>query len=62
MKLTYRGVSYKRNSSEVKMSETNMFAIYRGIPYCILRPISQNNESCKNLKYRGVSYSINETA
>ena len=58
MKLTYRGLSYNRNSSEVKMSGTNIFAIYRGIPYCIRRPISQNNESSKNLNYRGVSYSI----
>lgn len=61
MKLTYRGVSYERNSSQVKMSETNMFAIYRGIPYCVFRPtVYRNNESSKNLKYRGVSY-INET-
>ncbi|MGB3759960.1 MAG: DUF4278 domain-containing protein [Rivularia sp. (in: cyanobacteria)] len=60
MFLTYRGLSYKRNSSEVETLETNRFAIYRGIPYCIHRStISQNNRSRKNLKYRGISYSTN---
>lgn len=60
MFLTYRGLSYKHNSSEVKTSETNRFAIYRGIPYCIHRSIiSQNGQSRKNLKYRGVSYFTN---
>ncbi len=60
MFLTYRGLSYERNYSEVKTSETNRFAIYRGIPYCIHRSIvTQNNRSRKNLKYRGISYSTN---
>ena len=60
MFITYRGLSYKRNSSEVETSETNRFAIYRGIPYCIHRSIiSHNHQSRKNLKYRGISYSTN---
>ncbi len=60
MFLTYRGLSYKRNSSEVSTWETNKFAIYRGIPYCIHSSIvCQNNRSRKNLKYRGISYSTN---
>ena len=56
MQLTYRGLSYKRNNSELETSETNIFAIYRGIPYSFRRPISQNKRSPKILKYRGVSY------
>lgn len=60
MILTYRGLSYERNSSQFETLETNRFAIYRGVPYCIHRPIiPQNEKSHKNLKYRGVSYSIN---
>jgi hypothetical protein len=60
MLLTYRGLFYQRNSSEIKTSETNRFATYRGIPYCIHRSvINQNNQSRKILKYRGISYSTN---
>ncbi|MEA5594509.1 DUF4278 domain-containing protein [Rivularia sp. UHCC 0363] len=61
MKLTYRGVSYQHNNSPIETSETNIFAIYRGIPYCIRRSVSfrQNEQLQNNLKYRGISYSIN---
>lgn len=58
MLLTYRGVSYQRNSSKVQMSETNIFGIYRSIPYCLHRAtLSRNDRSFKNLTYRGISYS-----
>ena len=60
MKLTYRGVSYERNNSPVETSETNIFAVYRGVPYCVRRPIySQKEQLQKNLQYRGISYSVN---
>jgi hypothetical protein len=59
MKLTYRGVTYERNHS-IETSETNIFAVYRGVPYCVRRPISSRNEQLnKNLKYRDICYSIN---
>ncbi len=60
MKLTYRGVSYERNNSPVETSETNIFAVYRGVPYSVRRSVSsQNKQLHKNLQYRGISYCLN---
>ncbi len=60
MKLTYRGVTYERNNTPVETSETNIFAIYRGVPYCVRRSVSSQNKPLqKNLQYRGISYSLN---
>ncbi|MEB3215079.1 MAG: DUF4278 domain-containing protein [Nostocales cyanobacterium 94392] len=60
MQLTYRGVTYKRNHSRVETSETNIFAVYRDVPYCVRRFISSRNEQLnKNLIYRGIPYFTN---
>ncbi|AFY57230.1 hypothetical protein Riv7116_4818 [Rivularia sp. PCC 7116] len=57
MFLTYRGLSYERNSSASKTVETNRFAIYRGIAYCIHRSIVfKNNQFSRVLMYGGIPY------
>lgn len=57
MLLTYRGLSYKRDSSESRKYKTTEFATYRGVTYRINRRVpSPLKQSRKNLKYRGISY------
>jgi Domain of unknown function (DUF4278) len=57
MKLTYRGINYIKNSSEIETVETALFGTFLGRVYPVRRyntsPVHPSNSE---LKYRGFPY------
>ncbi|NJO72612.1 MAG: DUF4278 domain-containing protein [Leptolyngbyaceae cyanobacterium RM1_406_9] len=63
MKLKYRGIPYEYTPAVVQAVDTNVVAKYRGVPYKLQELVTEPFfQPVLNLKYRGISYQIGETA
>ncbi len=56
MKLTYRGVVYEKNASEVELQDTGLHGKYRGQEISFKAANVENNAPDCVLQYRGVLY------
>ncbi|AVQ72487.1 hypothetical protein MTo_02873 [Microcystis aeruginosa NIES-1211] len=60
MKLTYRGIVYKKNPTATVASSPLILG-YRGVPYLKTRGVVQTIEKLVAVTYRGQAYNITQS-
>ncbi|MFB2768500.1 DUF4278 domain-containing protein [Pelatocladus sp. BLCC-F211] len=56
MHLSYRGVRYQHQATQVSTLDNTKKGSYRGAPYSINQVKNTTNQKCLQLKYRGIDY------
>ncbi|MER3493158.1 MAG: hypothetical protein C4323_12995 [Mastigocladus sp. ERB_26_2] len=56
MHLSYRGIRYQSQATQLPALNNSQKGNYRGVPYNIYHVKDTTNQQCFQLKYRGVNY------